>query len=197
MGSHGGSRAGGSDGSGGSDFASFSPTALNGSRERVITLTNGGDYFYSRAIPNFNDIRIDTNSSEYKRALRDFNVKAQFNADGSVSVANGGLFSRKQKFKNTSDFQKEANKRIDSRVNYWKSEENRVKSGKLTQIEAESIKSTIKNKSKSMAIKDINKSFKEQITQARTYSEAGEDIKRRLSIAISNSRKNSRQGNNT
>ena len=118
---------------GGSDFASFSPTALNSSRERVITLTNDGDYIYSRAIPNFNDIRIDTNSSEYKRALRDFNVKAQFNADGSVSVANGGLFSRKQKFKNTSDFQKEADKRIDSRINYWKAVESRVKSGKLTQ----------------------------------------------------------------
>lgn len=186
------SSAGGST-AGGSDFASFSPTALNSSRERVITLTNDGDYFYSRAIPNFNDIRIDTNSSEYKRALRDFNVKAQFNADGSISVANGGLFSRKQKFKNTSDFQKEVDKRIDSRINYWKSEENRVKSGKLTQIEAESIKSTVRNKSKSMAIKDINNAFKEQITQARTYSEAGEDMKRRLSNAISNASKNNRK----
>lgn len=180
-------------GGGGSDFASFSPTALNSSRERVITLTNDGDYIYSRTIPNFNDTRIDTNSSEYKRALREFNIKAQFNADGSVSVANGGLFSRKQKFKNTSDFQKEANKRIDSRINYWKSEESRVKSGKLTQIEAESIKSTVRNKSKSMAIKDINNAFKEQITQARTYSAAGEDMKRRLSNAISNTRKNNRK----
>lgn len=192
MANWGSSRAGGSGG-GGSDFASFSPTALDSSRERVITLTNNGDYIYSRAIPNFNDIRIDTNSSEYKRALRDFNVKAQFNADGTVSVANGGLFSRKQKFNNTSDFQKEVNKRIDSRVDYWKSEEKRVKSGKLTQIEAENIKSTIKNKSKSMAIKDINKSFKEQIAQARTYSEAGEDMKRRLSNAISNSRKSNKK----
>lgn len=188
-----GNMGGGGNTAGGSDFASFSPTALNSSRERVITLTNDGDYIYSRTIPNFNDTRIDTNSSEYKRALREFNIKAQFNADGSVSVANGGLFSRKQKFKNTSDFQKEANKRIDSRINYWKSEESRVKSGKLTQIEAESIKSTVRNKSKSMAIKDINNAFKEQITQARTYSAAGEDMKRRLSNAISNTRKNNRK----
>ena len=188
MGSGGGS-AGGGSAIQGTDFASFPPTALNGSGERVVTLTNDGDYIYSRSIPSVSDTRIDTNSADYKRALRDFNVKAQFNADGSVQVSNGGLFSRKQKFKTTSDFQKEANKRIDNRIDYWKSEESRIKSGRLTQIEAENIKSKVRNESKSMAIKDINNSFKQQIAQARTYSAAGDDMKRRLSAAINNARK--------
>lgn len=173
----------------GTDFVSFAPTALSEQRERVITLAENGDYIYSRKIPNFDDVKIDTSSAEYKRALRDFNVKAQFNADGSVSVASGGLFSRKQKFKNTGDFQKETYKRIDNNISYWKSEENRVKSGKLTQLEAENIKSTVKGKSKSMAIKEINNGFKEQITQAKTYTAAGDDMKRRLSVAISKAKK--------
>lgn len=170
-------------------FVSFAPTALSDQRERVITLTENGDYIYSRKIPNFDDVKIDTSSAEYKRALRDFNVKAQFNADGSVSVASGGLFSQKQKFKNTGDFQKETYKRIDNNISYWKSEENRVKSGKLTQLEAENIKSTVKGKSKSMAIKEINNGFKEQIAQAKTYTAAGDDMKRRLSVAINKAKK--------
>lgn len=193
MGSRGGS-SGSKGGGGGSaiqgkDFASFPPTPLNKQGERVVTLTDDGDYIYSRAIPNFSDTTIDTNSLEYKRALRDYNVKAQFNADGSVSVAKGGLFSRKQKFKNINDFQNEADKRIDTQVNRWKSEENRVKSGRLTQIEAESIRLTVRNNTPSMAIKNINKGFKEQITTSRTYAKAGEDMKRRLKRVISNAKK--------
>lgn len=173
----------------GTDFVSFAPTALSNQRERVITLTENGDYIYTRAIPNFDDTKIDTNSAEYKRAIRDFNVKAQFNSDGTVSVGNGGLYSRKQKFKNSNDFQTETNKRIDNRLKYWETEESRVKSGRLTQLEAENIKSAVKGKSKSMAIKEINNNFKEQITETRTYIAAGEDMKRRLSTAISKAKK--------
>lgn len=185
---------GGGGGSGGAtiqgkDFVSFPPTALNKQGERVVTLTDDGSYIYSRPIPNFSNSTIDTNSPEYKRALRDYNVKAQFYADGSVSVSKGGLFSRKQKFKNINDFQNEANKRIDNQVNRWKSEENRVKSGRLTQIEAENIRLTVRNKSSAIALKDIHKGFKEQITTSRTYIKAGEDMKRRLKRAINNARK--------
>lgn len=186
-----GSGGGGSGGATiqGTDFVSFPPTSLTKQRQRVITLTDDGNYIYSRAIPNFSESKIDTNSREYKRALRDFNVKAQFNADGSVSVANGGLFSRKQKFKNINDFQKEANKRIDNQVNRWKSEENRVKSGRLTQIEAENIRLTVRNNTPSMAIKAIHKGFEEQITISKTYIKAGEDMKRRLDRVVNNARK--------
>ena len=173
----------------GEDFVSFPPTPLNKQGERVVTLTDDGSYIYSRAMPNFSDTTIDTNSLEYKRALRDYNVKAQFNADGSVYVTKGGLFSRKQKFKNINDFQNEANKRIDTQVNRWKSEESRVKSGRLTQIEAEHIRLTVRNNTPSMAIKNINKGFKEQITTSRTHIKAGEDMKRRLKRAINNAKK--------
>ena len=192
MGGRGGS-SGFSGGSGatiqGTDFVSFPPTPLNKQGERVVTLTDDGDYIYSRAIPNFSDTTIDTNSLEYKRALRDYNVKAQFNADGSVTVAKGGLFSRKQKFKSINDFQNEADKRIDTQVNRWKSEENRVKSGRLTQLEAEKIRLTVRNNTPSMALKDIHKGFKEQIATSRTYVKAGEDMKRRLKRVINNAKK--------
>ena len=38
-------------------------------------------------------------------------------------------------------------------------------------------------------IKEINNGFKEQITQAKTYTAAGDDMKRRLSVAINKAKK--------
>lgn len=168
----------------GTDFVSFAPTALSKKRERVVSVNSDGEYIYSRPIPNFTEAKIDTASSEYRRALQDYNIKAKFNNDGTITVTSGGLFSRKQSFKTAEDFQKEANNRINSRKDYWDRQEQRIKSGRLTQLEAESIKTTVRNNTKSMAIKNINKDFRDRITEARMYSQAAEDMKRRLNNTI-------------
>lgn len=173
----------------GSDFISFAPTALNKGKERVVTLADNGDYIYSRSIPSFDDINVDTNSQGYKRALRDYNIKAKFNENGTVTVTSGGLYSRKQTFKNTDAFSDDATKRIDNLKSYWSGQEQRIRSGVLTQLEAESIKSTVIKSSKSMAIKSINSGFKERISSAMNYTAAADDMKRRLNNAISKAKK--------
>lgn len=193
-GSRGGSKGGGANNivTNGTDFVSFSPTAGNKNGERVVTMTANDEYQYSRQIPSF-DSKIDTSSQDYRRALSDYNVKAKFNENGTVSVSSGGLFSRKQTFNSIDSFHKEANSRIDKQKKYWDEQESRIKSGKLTQIEAENIKTTVRNNSKSMAIKKINDGFKERIMEARTYSQAGTDMKQRLSNAVDKAKKKQRQ----
>ena len=94
MGSHGGSRAGGSGGgaaptsssnsklrNGETAFASFAPTGLNPNGEAIIAKTSDGGYRYMGHIPDYNNIRVDSESSDYKQAQRDFNVRASMSED--------------------------------------------------------------------------------------------------------------------
>lgn len=163
-------------------FASFS----NG--EAVVAVNSNGDYRYVRALPN-PDTNIDTSSAEYKRALSDYNVKAQFNSDGSVAVKKGGLYSRKTTFKSVDEFQRETNSRIDKQIKYYDGRKSSLLSGNISQIEAENFKHILQTNSSAQALRKINTSLKESITSYNTFIKAGADMKLRLDVLINKRKK--------
>lgn len=168
-------------------YVKLPPTWLNKDGQTVVAKTADGEYVYKVGFDK-TDYRIDTDSSEYKKALQGYNIKASFKADGSVSVAKGGLFSKKRTFKTIDAFEKEANKKLDAYKAYYDRDTRLTKSGRITQLQAENLKSLIYNDTPN-ALKRFNDSLKTSLMSSRTRSVAAQDMKERLSVAVRNARK--------
>lgn len=143
-----------------SAFVSFPPTALNPDGEAIIAKTSDGGYRYMGHIPNYDYIRIDSDSADYKQAQREYNVKASMTADGQITVQNAGLYNRKKTFKDAEAFRKDVIKRIDSRSQFDKDELDSLKKGRISQIQAEYYRGVVKKNSSSMAIKKMNEGIR-------------------------------------
>ena len=151
---------------------------------KFLTGNDSEGYKYSGHIPEtyFNKA-IDKSSNDYKRALRENNVKYQIHSDGSVSVEKGGLYNRKRTFKSEKEFRNETNKRIDSNIAFEKKQMDATKSGRMSQIAAENVKSVFRNNPISQAAKKIEKERGENIYRNRTRIAAAESMKARFNRA--------------
>lgn len=153
-------------------------TWLNPEGKPVVTKNKKGEYIY---LPYFkkSDKKFDKESNEYKRSLKEYNIKAGVHKDGRVTVTKGGIYSRKQTFKSADAFKKDANKKLDKQIKYNEHMMNKLKNGVLTygDLDVSSIKSAIRNKTN---LKDINKSLSERYEYHRMQVEAAKDMKRRL-----------------
>ena len=148
---------------------------------KFLTGNDSEGYKYSGHIPEtyFNKA-IDKSSDDYKRALRENNVKYQIHSDGSVMVAKGGLYNRKRTFKSEKEFRNETNKRIDANIAFEKKQMDATKSGRMSQIAAENVKSVFRNNPISQAAKKIEKERGDNIYRNRTRIAAAESMKERF-----------------
>lgn len=169
-------------------YVRFPPTLLHPEGQPIVVTNGSGEYIYKGGFDK-SDKAIDTGSAEYKRALRDYNIKAAFNADGSVSVTKGGLYSQKRTFKTIDAFQADANKRIDNLVAYHDRQAENTRRGVISQLQAENFKPIVRNNISSMAIKEMSKQLENDLLTARTNAAAGRDMKARLSNAIEKRKK--------
>ncbi len=135
----------------------------------------------------------DKQTAEWRQGLRDNNVIAQFHADGSVSVKKGGMFTRARNFRTIDDFSKEVNGKIDSYVNHYKQQENRRRSGYISQIAAENLKTELKSKETGMALRSFGKQMKSEIHSAKVQATAAQDMKARVNRVIDEARKKTRK----
>lgn len=154
-----------------SAFVSFAPTGLNPNGEAIIAKTSDGGYRYMGNIPDYDNIRIDSDSSDYKQAQRDFNVKASMSEDGRITVQKAGLYDRKKTFKDAETFRKDVIKRIDSRSQYDKDELDSLKKGRISQIQAEYYRGIVKNNTSSMAIKKMNEGIRNDMQAVKARLE--------------------------
>lgn len=157
---------------------------LNKDGEVVIAQNSDGDYIFKRYF-NKETPKVDTDSSEYKQALQQYNVKASFKTDGSVVVTKGGLYQRKATFKSKEAFMKETESRIDKRKSLYQSQLDYAKSGKISQLKAENFKSTLRNNEQSTALKSMKRSMEDSLKTYATNIAAGDDMKQRLRSAVS------------
>ena len=150
---------------------------------KFLTGNDSEGYKYSGHIPDtyFNKA-IDKSSNDYKRALRENNVKYQIHSDGSVMVAKGGLYNRKRTFKSEKEFRNETNKRIDANITFEKKQMEATKSGRMSQIAAENVKSVFRNNPISQAAKKIEKERGDDIYRNRTRIAAAESMKKRFNL---------------
>ena len=137
-------------------FVSFAPTGLRPEGEPIIAKTADGGYRYLGEIPDYDRIRVDSNSDEYKQAEKDFNVTVRMYADGTLKVMKGGLYDRTKTYKDAEAFRKDVKKRIDARSSYDTKELDSLKQGRISQLEAESFRGIVKKNSSSMAVKKMN-----------------------------------------
>lgn len=173
--------------SGEESYVIMPPTKLNKTGKTVVAKTENDEYIY-KVNWDKSEKKIDKTSTEYQRALRDYNVKATFNSDGTVSVTKGGIFSRKVKFKTISAFEKEVNKRLDGYKNYYDNSAKLTKSGRISQLKAEVLKGYIRNDTPN-ALKKFNKEMQDSLLSARTRSAAAQDMKERLYAVIDKAKK--------
>lgn len=163
-----------------SAFVSFAPSALHPNGEPIIAQDQSGGYRYLGNVPNWTQIQVDRNSPEYKQTQRDYNMKWTVHKDGSVTVQKGGLYPREKKYKTQKEFRRDVEKRIDSRSRYDDTAFNNKVHGKLTQIEAENLKTIARNNSKSQALKKMNAYMKDAVTSATIRYRAIQDVKTRF-----------------
>ncbi|MBP5717720.1 MAG: hypothetical protein J6X53_01915 [Abditibacteriota bacterium] len=158
----------------------------------MLVTINDGEYRYQSYIPTY-DKKIDTSDPEYKRALRGNNIKVKFTANGEAVVTKGGLFSKGRTFKTIDAFQQEANRRLDAQAERGKSEFSRIQSGRMTQIEAENLKSYATEH----VIGDTKGHYEKQAVSAmkaaRIQQEAALDMKRRLATVVDSAKKKVKQ----
>lgn len=162
--------------------------AAAGPKKRPILVENDGKYQLKIAIPE-SAKKIDTQSSEYKRALREYNVRAAFNSDGSVQVKNGGLYSRSKKFKDINAFEKDVNEKIDRLTDYYNKVADNRRKGYVPQVQVDSIKNIVRSNPSGQAIGKIQKMISSETMSYRVQAAAGEDMKRRLKFLIDEHRK--------
>lgn len=187
------SKANGGGGGGGLSkgeeaYVSLPPNSLNRNGQVIVAKTSDDRYIYKGGFDK-NDYRVDKNSAEYKRALRDYNVNAKFHSDGSVTVTKGGLYNRKKNFKSVDDFHKESEKRLNESINYNKIKVADTKKGYIPQIQAENIKSIVRNNSTAQAMQKIGKEMQESINYSNVRIAAAQDMKQRLNVAVSKTKK--------
>ena len=150
---------------------------------KFLTGNDSSGYKYTGNIPEtyFNK-KVDTQSNDYKRALRENNVKYQIHSDGSVMVAKGGLYDRKRTFKSEKDFRNETNKRIDANIAFEKKQMDATKSGRMSQIAADHVKTVFNNNPVSQAARIIEKERGDNIYRNRTRIAAAESMKTRFNL---------------
>ena len=83
-----------------------------GGKWAVVAKNESGQYIF-KGYFNKEDRWVDTKSPEYKSILSEYNIKAAFHKDGSVSVKSGGLYGREKKYKAKDAFLSDASKKLD------------------------------------------------------------------------------------
>lgn len=167
-----------------SAFVSFTPTALHPQGEPIIAKLADGGYRYMGYIPAYDNIRVDSESSDYKQAQRDFNVRASMSEDGRITVQKAGLYDRKKTFKDAESFRKDVIKRIDSRSQFDKNELDSLKKGRISQIQAEYYRGVVRKNTSSMAIKKMNEGIKNDMHSIKARIEVAEKAKTRINQVI-------------
>ena len=165
-------------------FVSFAPTPLRPEGEPIIARSNDGRYRYMGNIPKYEDIRVDTESSDYKQAQRDYNVTARFYPDGQVKVVKGGLYDRDKTYKSAEDFRKDVSKRIESRASFDKQELSSIQKGYISQIEAEYYRGIVNKNSSAQAVKKMNEGIKGDMASVKARLEVADKAKRRINQVI-------------
>ena len=167
-----------------SAFVSFTPTALHPQGEPIIAKTADGGYRYMGYIPEWDNIRVDTDSQDYKAAKSDYNVKVKFSPDGRVIAEKGGLYDRKKTYKDAESFRKDVQKRIESREYFDIKQRDSIKQGRISQIEAEYYRGIVNKNSSSMAIKKMNEGIKNDMHSIKARIEVAEKAKTRINQVI-------------
>lgn len=170
-------------------FVSFAPTGLNPDGEVIIAKTADGGYRYLGRVPNWEDVKIDTASSEFKQAQRDYNVKASFYDNGQVVVAKGGLYDRAKTYKNRKDFQKDVTKRIESKRSLDEKAQDSINQGRISQIEAEYYRGIVRKNSNAQALKKINGAISTDMKNIKTRLSVAYMAEKRLNDLIDRSKR--------
>lgn len=186
-GSSGGARASDRLGPGEEAYVKMPPTALYKDGKTVVVKTEDGHYIYKGGFDK-SDRAVDTQSAEYRRDLQSYNVHAKFNADGSVTVTKGGLFDRKRNFSTIDAFQKEANSRLDKSIAYHKQQEQLTKNGRISQIAAENLRTSVRNDTAN-ALRKFGQYMSDSAHSSRTNAAAAQDMKARLDKVVSDAKK--------
>lgn len=162
----------------------LTPNWLNPEGQVIVIKDNDGNYVYKVGFSKDNS-PIDTNSTEYKRALSEYNVKASVKTDGTVEISKGGLYSRKKTFKTVDAFQKDVNDKLDSRISYYQKQADSMKKGVLpySQVQAENYQKLVRTNEPN-ALTLIAKDLNNSIHNARTKVQAAEDMKSRLNMTL-------------
>lgn len=159
----------------------------------LVTETTDGRYLYKGFIPSPNSIKVDKNSAEYKRAVREYNIKASFKADGSVEVQKGGLFSRKKSFKSVDAFENECNSRLDKSIKYYQDSLDRRAKGEMSEIEAINFRTKIaRTSSSATSRRATGNEFAKGMIYPKTQIAAAQNSKAKLAITIDNAKKRRR-----
>lgn len=172
-------------------FAEFASTSKNpkGSAENVMIVRNAkGDYIFKGNIPKASSIKIDKSSQDYKDTLKQYNVKAAFNSDGSVTVSRGGLYGKKQTFKTDDAFKTDASKKLDTMKQHYQKSLDRREKGFMPQIEAENMKTSMsKMFTTTTNRQSMSKQFTKEMKNAKTHVTAIDDMQSRLVTFIKSS----------
>lgn len=112
--------------------------------------------------------------------MSDFNVKAQYNSDGTVTVVKGGLYQKKRTFKTENAFKKETDKKLSAYESYYSNSADRTKKGYISQLQAEVLKGELQNRTQSDALKSFGKKLNQSINSDKTKVEAIQDMRERL-----------------
>ena len=151
---------------------------LKGSKWAVVAKNESGQYIF-KGYFNKEDRWVDTKSPEYKSILSEYNIKAAFHKDGSVSVKSGGLYGRAKKYKSKDAFLSDASKKLDGMKNYYQDVQNATKKGVISQVTAENFKSLVRNDYPN-ALRKMKKSMEKDIKTNAMHIHAAEDMKNRL-----------------
>ena len=165
-------------------FVSFAPTGLRPDGEPIIAKTADGGYRYMGNVPDWDRIRVDSESDDYKQAQRDFNVTVRMDTDGKITVKKGGLYDRDKSYKDAEAFRTDVKKRIDARSSFDKREKDSLTQGRISQIEAEYYRGIVRKNSSSMAVKKITEGMQNNMQTVKTRLEVAEKAKRKADQAI-------------
>ena len=170
-------------------YATFEPsrTVKEGDTYNIgVAKTANGDYRYTGHIPSSDSVKIDKNSAEYKRELRNYNVNAKFKADGTVEVTKGGLFTKKRTFKTIDAFEKETSAKLNGSMDYWQKTLDRSAEGYIAEATAQKWKAEM---SRTFASPTTKRKYQSEIINGMKYPKmriaAAQDMKSRLAVAIS------------
>ena len=174
-------------------YATFEPskTVKEGDPYNIgVAKTANGDYRYTGYIPSSDSVKIDKTSAEYKRELRNYNVNAQFKADGTVEVTKGGLFTKKRTFKTVDAFEKETSAKFNGSMDYWQKALDRSAEGYIAEATAQKWKAEM---SRTFASPTTKRKYQSEIINGMKYPKmriaAAQDMKSRLAVAISQAKK--------
>lgn len=156
----------------------------------LITETTDGRYLYKGSFPSPDSIKVDKSSTEYRRAAKDYNIKASFKSDGSVEVQKDGIFSRKKTFKSIDAFEKECNSRIDASIKYHQDSLGRRAKGEMSQIEAINFRTQIaRTSSTATSRRAAGNQFAKEMVYQKTQIAAAQDSKAKLAVIVSKAKK--------